>query len=131
MKQVLFRWRETLTAATPVAVAGTLVCCALPITLVSLGAGSVVASLVSTVPWLGTLSEHKEWIFGLSGLLLVANYWALFRSGGDACEPGGVCHPSHPLGRWMRRVFWASTVVYGVGFGASYLSLPIANLLGY
>jgi mercuric ion transport protein len=127
----LLRWRETLTAATPVAVMGTLVCCALPITLVSLGAGSVVASLVSTAPWLVSLSRHKEWVFALSGLLLVANYWALFRSGGAVCQPGGVCHPSHPLGKWMRRIFQTSAVLYVVGFAASYLSLPVATMLGY
>jgi mercuric ion transport protein len=124
-------WREGLTAVTPVAVLGTLVCCALPIALVSLGAGSVVASLVSSVPWLVPLSRNKEWVFALSGLLLALNYWALFKAGGAACEPGGVCHPNHPVGRWMRRVFWMSTVIYGIGFAAAYLSLPVAQLLGY
>ena len=127
---MLHRWRETLTAATPVAVMGTLVCCALPITLVSLGAGSVVASLVSTAPWLVALSRHKEWVFALSGLLLAANYWALYRSGGAACEVGGVCHPSHPVGKWMRRVMWGSVGLYVVGFAAAYLSLPLATLMG-
>jgi mercuric ion transport protein len=127
----LLRWREGLTATVPVAVLGTLVCCAIPITLVALGAGSVVATLVSTAPWLVTLTQHKAWVFAFSGLLLLGNYWALYRSGGVACQPGGVCHPGHPVGRWMRRVFWASTVLYGIGFVAAYLSLPIAQLLGY
>lgn len=131
MSPTVAGWREGLTAAAPVAVLGTLVCCAIPITLVSLGAGSVVASLVSSAPWIVTLSRYKEWVFAISGLLLVANYWALFRSTGAACEPEGVCHPSHRLGRWMRRVFWSSTVLYGVGFAAAYLSLPVAQLLGY
>ncbi len=44
------RWREVLTTITPVAVLGTLVCCAIPITLVTVGAGSVVASLVASCP---------------------------------------------------------------------------------
>lgn len=128
---VFERWRELLTGTVPVAVMGTLVCCALPIALVSVGAGSVVASLVSTAPWLVSLSRHKEWVFLGSGLLLAANYWALYRSGGAACRPGGVCHPSHPLGRWMRRVYWSSVTLYAVGFAAAYLSLPIAKVLGY
>jgi mercuric ion transport protein len=123
--QSVLRWRETLTAATPVAVMGTLVCCALPIALVSIGAGSVVASLVSTAPWLVPFTRHKEWVFAFSGLMLFANYWALYRSGGAVCQPGGVCHPSHPVGKWMRRIFWGSVVMYVVGFAASYLSLPL------
>ena len=131
MSQGSVGWREALSATTPVAVLGTIVCCAIPITLVALGAGSVVASMVSTFPWLVTLTEHKALIFVLSALLLAANYWALFRSGGAACEPGGVCHPSHPVGKWMRRAFWSSTAVYTVGFAATFLSLPVAKLFGY
>ncbi len=125
------RWREVLTTITPVAVVGTLVCCAIPITLVTIGAGSVVASLVSAAPWLVTLTRHKEWVFVLSGFLLAANYWGLYRSGGAACKPGGVCHPTHPVGRWLRRVYWGSVALYGVGFGAAYLSVPVARALGY
>lgn len=130
MMGILAHWRETLAGAVPVAVLGTLVCCALPITFVALGAGSVVASLVSTAPWLVTLTRHKEWVFLFSGVLLAANYWMLYRAGGAACQPGGVCHPSRMVGRWMRRLFWSSVSLYGVAFTAAYLSLPIAKALG-
>ena len=42
---------------------GTLVCCALPILLVSIaGLGSVVASLTNNFPLLITLSQHKGWV---------------------------------------------------------------------
>ncbi len=116
---------------TPVAVLGTLICCALPITLVILGAGSVVATLVSTAPWLAAVSRHKEWVFLVAGTLLVVDYWILYRSTGAACRPGGVCHVSHPFGRWMRRVFWGSSVLYAAGLGAAYLLLPVAKAVGY
>ena len=125
------RWREGLSAVTPVAVLGTLICCALPITLVILGAGSVVATLVSTAPWLAAVSRHKEWVFLVAGTLLVVDYWILYRSTGAACRPGGVCHVSHPFGRWMRRVFWSSSVLYAAGLGAAYLLLPVAKAVGY
>lgn len=125
------RWREVLTGMTPLAVLGTLICCALPIALVSLGAGSAVASLVSAAPWLVPLTRNKEWIFLLSGLVLVLNYRALYRSGAPACGPGDACHPSHFLGRWVRRVYWGSVALYAVAFAAAYLSLPLAKALGY
>lgn len=127
----LGRWRAALTGTTPLAVLGTLACCALPIALVSVGAGSVVASLVSVAPWLVPLTRNKEWVFLFSGILLAANYRALYRSGRPACPPGDVCHPSHPLGRWMHRVYWSSVALYGIAFAAAYLSLPIAKALGY
>jgi len=128
---VMRRWVETLTAALPVAVSGTLVCCALPIALVALGAGSVMAALVETAPWLVGLSRHKEWIFLGVGVLLVVDYWVLYHSGAAACRPGGACDPARPLGRWLRRVYWASVALFGVGVAAAYLSLPVAMALGY
>jgi mercuric ion transport protein len=103
---------------------------ALPIALVTVGAGSTVAALVSTAPWLVGLSRHKGWIFLGAGVLLLGNYWALYR-GGAACEPGGACDPRRPLGRRLRRVFWGGSVLYGIPVVAAYLSLPIARALGY
>jgi len=131
MGTTALRWREALSTVTPVAVLGTLTCCALPITLVTLGAGSVVASMVSTAPWLVELSRHKAWVFLFAGLMLAVDYWILYRSTGVACQPGGVCHIGHPFGRWMRRVFWGSVALYLVGLGAAYLLLPVAKLFGY
>ncbi len=125
-----FRWREGLSAATPVAVLGTLVCCAIPATLVAVGAGSVVASLVSSAPWLVELSRNKEWVFLLAGLMLAVDYWILYRSASTACQPGGVCHVSHPFGRTMRWVFWSSVVLFLLGLAAAYLLLPVAKMLG-
>ena len=49
---------------------GTLICCVLPVTLVLLGFGSVMASLVSNVPGLVWISEHKELAFGLAAVLV-------------------------------------------------------------
>jgi len=54
----------------------TLVCCALPTVLVTLGLGAVVAGVVSSLPWLVWLSRHKEWVFLGAGLLIAGN-WAL------------------------------------------------------
>lgn len=117
-----------LAGVTPIAVSATLVCCALPIALVSLGLGSVMASLVSGAPWLATLSRHKEWAFLAAGLLLALNYWVLYRSS-RGCEPGQACSPDRRLGRWLRRVHWGSVGLYGIGLAAAYLSGPLVQLL--
>lgn len=53
----------------------TLICCALPALLVTLGAGAVLSSLVSLFPQLVWLSEHKAWVFGLAGLALAVSGW--------------------------------------------------------
>lgn len=60
-----FMWLALATSSS------TLVCCALPALLVSLGAGAVLASLVSTFPALIWISMHKGLVFGLAGLMLL------------------------------------------------------------
>ena len=57
----------------------TLVCCVLPAALVLLGAGSVMASLISAVPGLVLISAHKPLVFGLAGVGLLLGGFALWR----------------------------------------------------
>lgn len=49
----------------------TLVCCAIPALLVSLGAGAALASLVAVFPQIVWISENKEIIFLISTLLML------------------------------------------------------------
>ncbi|MDB4363516.1 hypothetical protein N9Z31_05115, partial [Pseudomonadales bacterium] len=60
---------------------GTLLCCAMPITLVTLGLGATVATMASSAPWLITLSQFKGWMFLASGLLIALAAWVVHRSG--------------------------------------------------
>src|SRR3954447_23569778 len=52
----------------------TLLCCALPSLLVLVGLGATVASFLSALPWLVTLSHHKNWVFLVSGVLIAGNF---------------------------------------------------------
>jgi len=111
------------------ATTGTLVCCALPIVLVTLGLGAAVAALTSTFPFLITLSQHKVWVFLVSALLLLVAGWALHR-------PGRVCPADAELGRacdramvWNRRLYWTAVALWGIGFFAAYLALPLLRWL--
>jgi len=49
---------------------GTLICCALPALFVSLGAGAVMASVVTSVPQIVWFSEHKLSVFIFAGVML-------------------------------------------------------------
>lgn len=49
---------------------GTLLCCALPSTLVLLGFGATLASFLGHFPQLIWLTENKEYVFGLSFFML-------------------------------------------------------------
>ena len=55
----------------------TLFCCALPALFVFLGFGATVASLVTSVPFLVTLSEYKLITFLVSGGLIFSSWYLL------------------------------------------------------
>jgi len=90
----------------------TLVCCVLPAVLVSLGAGAALVGLVSAFPQLVWLSEHKSWVFGLAGVLLVASGAMLWHARRLPC-------PADPAAaRSCTRVRRISAVLYGVAVGS-------------
>lgn len=103
----------------------TLICCALPILLVTLGLGAVSASLFANLPFLVTLAQYKAWMFAASGAVLALTAWLLYRPG-RACpidpELAAQCERAH---RWNLRLFWVSTGIWGLGFAAAYLALPV------
>ncbi|MEL7130706.1 MAG: hypothetical protein AAGK23_14280 [Pseudomonadota bacterium] len=107
----------------------TLICCALPILLVTFGLGAVSATLFDTLPFLVTLARHKLWMFLVSAVLLMVGGWALYRPG-RYCptdpELAALCASAH---RWNRRVWWASIFIWAIGFFAAYLSLPLYEWL--
>ncbi len=51
----------------------TLICCALPALLVSIGAGATLAGIISNFPQLIFLSKHKILVFSLAGIFIFIN----------------------------------------------------------
>lgn len=110
---------------------GTLICCALPILVVTLGLGAAMAAVTSAAPFLVTLALHKSWVFAGSGLMLLISGWLLYRSR-RACpsdpELRRLCERAQ---RWNRRIHGISVAIWGVGAFAAYLALPLRIWLGY
>ncbi len=110
---------------------GTLLCCALPTLLVTLGMGAVVAGAVSSVPGLVTLTRHKAWVFLGAGALLALN-WILERHRPvSACAVGGGESACETAGRFSRALLWVSTILFLLGFTMAYLAFPLAERLGW
>jgi hypothetical protein len=58
----------------------TLICCALPATLVAIGSVATLTSLISYFPQLIWISEHKPLVFGLAGAMLLIAGWMQWRA---------------------------------------------------
>jgi hypothetical protein len=69
-----------IAAGSLLASSATLVCCVLPAVFVSLGAGAAVVGLVSAVPQLVWLSQHKVGVFSIAAVLLAASGLVILRS---------------------------------------------------
>lgn len=103
---------------------GTLICCAIPITLVSLGLGASVASMASAAPWLVTLSMYKGWMFALSGILIALSAWAVYRPGRTCPADPEIAAACARADTWNRRFIIFSGIIWCVGFFAAF-GLPL------
>jgi hypothetical protein len=95
---------------------GTLVCCAIPALLVALGAGAALSSLVSLFPQVVWLSEHKEQLFGLAGLMMIGSGALQWRNRSAPCpiDPAlrDVCLKTR---KTASKLYAASVVLYLIG----------------
>ena len=112
-----------VTLLTLLAGGGTLVCCVLPAVMVALGAGAALAGLVTAVPQLVWLSEHKAAVFGLAFTLLVLSGVMLWRARTLPC-------PSDPvLARACTRLRRVSLVLWSVAMACTVLGAVFAFVL--
>ena len=112
-----------LSAATLLSSAGTLVCCVLPAVLVALGAGAALAGLVTAIPQLVWLSEHKALVFGIACILLVVSGGATWYSRTLPC-------PTDPAAaQACRRLRRINVALYSVALVTFAVGLTFAFVL--
>ena len=107
----------------------TLLCCALPILLVSLGFGAAVASLNYNIPGLVFLAEHKLWTLSLSTLFLIFLAWVIWRPNQSCPSDSHLAELCQTSKKWNKRIFWLSVSIWSIGLFFSVLLLPLRNLL--
>jgi hypothetical protein len=123
MSEPHFSRNAGLAAGALLASSATLVCCVLPAVLVAIGAGAALAGLVTAVPQLVWLSEHKPLVFGVAGALLAISGVALWVGRRAAC-------PADPLlARSCRRLRRISLIIYLVALFSFLLGATFAFLL--
>jgi hypothetical protein len=112
-----------LAAGALLASSATLVCCVLPAVLVALGAGAALAGLVTAVPQLVWLSEHKLLVFGSAATLLAVSGVALWYGRSQPC-------PTDPdATRACRRLRRISAFLYGLALASFALGAVFAFVL--
>lgn len=94
----------------------TLICCALPATLVAIGSVATLTSLISHFPQLIWISEHKPLVFGLAGAMLLLAGVMQWRARLLPCpvdpQLAALCQRTRRQGWW---VYWFSVGIFLIG----------------
>ena len=94
----------------------TLVCCALPALLVTLGAGAALSSVVAVLPQIVWLSEYKAGIFGFAAVMLALSGFMQWRARRLPCpaDPAlaQICTRTRKVSLWT---YLASLAIFLTG----------------
>lgn len=101
----------------------TLLCCALPALFVSLGAGAALIGLLSALPQLVWLSEHKVPLFVFAGVMIALSAvlrWGRFNTTCPA-DPERVAALKR-LNRISAWIFYVSLIMYATGIFFAFIA---------
>ena len=94
----------------------TLICCALPATLVAIGSAATLTSLISNFPQLIWISEHKGLVFGVAGAMLTVAGYLQWQARNAPCpvDPimARVCTKTR---KNALSVYWLSLSIFALG----------------
>ena len=101
----------------------TLLCCALPALLVSVGLGAVMAGLATSVPGLVWISEHKAFVFIAAGSMLALNGAWMWLNRNAPCPIDPKLRDACLAGRKMSQtLYMVSVIVFAVGAFFAYVA---------
>jgi len=105
---------------------GTLICCALPALLVSIGAGAVMAGLIEAVPQITWIGKHKTAVFAVAGILLVVSGAWQWHARSLPCPADKAQAAACARARQVSWIVWGlSVALYATGFFFAFLAASI------
>ena len=105
---------------------GTLVCCALPALMITLGMGTTLVSIIDVFPSITLISYYKKLIFIISGILITLGFAFQIRSKNILCPVDPV---KANLCSKLRKISWIilffSLIIYLIGFFFTFLAIYV------
>lgn len=105
---------------------GTLVCCALPALMITLGMGTTLVSFVGMFPYITLISEYKDTLFIITAILIILGFFFQIRSRNVSCPTdqykADLCNKLRKIS-WIMLIF--SSVLYITGFFFAFLAIYI------
>jgi len=105
---------------------GTLLCCALPSLFVALGAGAILAGLLSNLPFLIILSKYKVFLFIVSGILILISGFLIWYNRNAPCPTDPLkAKACNRLRKISLFIYLFSLTIYLIGFFFAFLITKI------
>ena len=105
---------------------GTLLCCALPALMVTLGMGATLAGLIGVFPFITSISDYKEYTFIISGILIFFGFFSQWITKNVSCPSDPVkaklCSKLRSLS-WI--MLYISLTLFLVGFFFAFIVIHI------
>ena len=104
----------------------TLICCALPALLVTLGMGASLAGLVSAAAWITVLSYYKGGVFTGAGIMLALAVFMTWHGRNAPCpaDPAAAKH-CMSLRKANIVILGFSVIVYAAGFFFAFMAADL------
>lgn len=99
----------------------TLLCCALPALLISLGLGTAMISLTSNFPAIIWLSKYKLILFIISGILLSVSGYFTYRKGQSCPTDPKLAETCMKVRKFNKIILWVSVTIYLIGLFFAYI----------
>jgi len=94
----------------------TLICCALPATLVAIGSVATLTSLLTIFPQLIWISEHKAPVFGLAALMLLLAGYLQWEARNAPCPADPqLAAACIKMRKSALVIYWASVAIFMLG----------------
>ena len=102
----------------------TLICCALPALLISIGMGASLASFVSAFPWIIFISKYKIEIFILAAIMLIFSVYLFWQGRNAPCPSDPIQAKICSKLRFINLIMlFISLVTYLVGFFFAFIGI--------
>ena len=105
----------------------TILCCGLPIILVTLGMGAVFANLTASFTFITWLTEKSIYLFAIAIILLVIGRYFIFIKS-QACPAdrklAAICHKSK---KFNKIIWWISAVILVISFFFKYILILLIS----
>jgi hypothetical protein len=103
---------------------GTILCCALPALLVTIGAGAALSSLISIFPQIVWVSKYKEYIFTAAFILIILSGYLQWQSRKLPCPADKLLAAQCMRARKLSLIiYFISVVTLIIGFAFAF-ALP-------